>query len=113
MGDKRKDNWKGKKNPNFGGKRQIGKNNPRWKGGIVKLRGGYIGEYCPNHPFCWGKGYVLQHRLVMEKYIKRFLLPKEIVHHINGISSDNRIENLQLLSCLGEHNSIHKRKQDD
>jgi len=77
--------------------------------GIMVRFDGYIDEYCPNHPFNH-RGYVLQHRLVMEKYIKRFLLPNEIVHHINENRGDNRIENLQLLQNLGEHNTIHKTK---
>lgn len=82
-----------------------GNKNPAWRGGLVNMRG-YVLEYCPHHPFN-SQGYVFQHRLIMEKYIKRFLLPEERVHHINGIKDDNRIENLQLLDNIGEHNKIH------
>lgn len=92
--------------------RKLGSNNPNWKGGIRKTSNGYIWIYTPNHPFADNKGYVLQHRLVMEKYIKRFLLPTEIVHHINEIRDDNGIENLQLLQDRGEHNTIHKTKKE-
>jgi len=39
----------------------------------------------------------------MEQYLGRYLKPEEIVHHMNKITEDNRIENLQLFSSNGKH----------
>lgn len=84
----------------------VGENNPRWNGG-VKYSRGYVFIYKPNHPNNV-QGYVQEHRLIMEQHIGRYLKSKEVIHHINGIKKDNRIENLMLLKNESEHKKLHK-----
>jgi len=82
-----------------------GSGNSGWNGGRAKTDSGYVLIFMPEHPFkCRGK-YIREHRLVMEKFLGRYLLPKEQVHHINGNRQDNRIENLMLFAS----NSAHKK----
>jgi len=58
----------------------------------------YIYIRCPNHPNRTTGNYVLEHRLVVEKSLKRYLHPNEIVHHINGNRQDNRLCNLAVVT---------------
>jgi uncharacterized protein (DUF1330 family) len=74
-----------------------------WKGGIRKDRG-YISILMPEHPYA-NQRYVWQHRLIIEKYIDRYLLISEEVHHINGVRDDNRLNNLMAFTSK----SVHKR----
>lgn len=83
-----------------------------WRGG--KRRAGqkmsYVYIYSPNHPQKTLEGYVMEHRLVMEKHLGRLLDSKEIVHHKNGIKHDNRIENLELVESRGTHTKEHFKR---
>lgn len=67
---------------------------------------GYKLIYKPSHPNATKVGYVLEHRLVMEKHLKRLLSKEELVHHIDEDKQNNSIENLELTN-RSEHRSIH------
>lgn len=77
-------------------KSRKGSNHPNWKGG-KELSMGYVMIYAPKHPNAY-RNKVAEHRLLMEQKIGRLLNDNEVVHHINGIKTDNRIENLVLLT---------------
>lgn len=73
---------------------------PRFKGGYIHKTLGYR--------FVMDKGRkVYEHRLVMERHLARKLDPSEIVHHINGNKTDNRLGNLKLWT-QSEHVIHHK-----
>lgn len=105
---------KGKRRPdmvgripwNKGKSLNVGETHPNWKGGMRKSHG-YILQYCPNHPNHCYENYVRRNRLQMEKLIGRYLTKEEVVHHINGDKSDDRIENLQWLPDNATHSLLH------
>lgn len=66
---------------------------------------GYCSTYMPTHKMAFG-GRVLQHRLIMERFLGRELDSNEIVHHINEDRTDNRIENMTIMT-RAEHALLH------
>ena len=92
--------------------RYKGKDHPNWKGGIRKKSDGRIMILHPGHPFADDKGYVVRSHVAMENKIGRYVLPKEVVHHINGNKVDDRPENLRLFLNRGDHTSLHHKQGD-
>jgi len=93
-----------------------GSKNPAWKGGVTyfKTHGNYRGvKYvrCPQEYLSMARkdGYVMEHRLIVARAIKRCLKRSEVVHHINHDPTDNRLENLQLFRTNQDHKKYEAR----
>jgi len=88
---------------------RTGASNPAWNGGQYISGAGYIYVLSPGHPEATLGGYVMEHRLVMEKSLGRFLTAIEVVHHKNSVRDDNRIENLELFPDNSKHREYHRK----
>lgn len=102
---------------------RAGDKNPMWKQGFHTRRDGYVYELAPlDHHFRSPNGYVLQHRLVMERYLVEhepssshlvsidgglYLRPELHVHHIDEDKANNRLENLICVSAA-DHRKLHR-----
>ena len=94
-------------------KEWVGELASHWKGGrtVGSVGGKYIMLLRPDHPNSNNHGYVMEHRLVMEEKLGRYLEKNEIVYHINDDPIDNRLENLEVLSrSMHVHNHFAKGK---
>lgn len=87
--------------------KRFGANNHQWAGGQRKDIGGYVLLYAPQHPSADLKGYVREHRIILEAHLGRLLNDAEVVHHRNHLKDDNRLENLELMTNR-EHIRHHK-----
>ena len=79
-----------------------------WHGGKRKTSKGYIQILCPDHPRSDSAGYVMEHIVIFE-HETGIQIPKNCcIHHLNGNKSDNRIENLCMMTHAG-HTVFHHK----
>lgn len=84
-----------------------GANNQRYNDGKT-INDGYTLVRRIGHPHANSKGYIREHRVVMEEHIGRLLTDEEEVHHRNRDRSDNNILNLMLFKNHEEHIAWHR-----
>ena len=85
----------------------LGGKSPLWKGGRWITPKGYVRLTKRGYPNTTSQGHIFEHRFVMSEHLGRPLLPNEQIHHINGIKTDNRIENLKIVTSNQEHWKHH------
>ena len=96
----------------MGGRNQKREANGNWKGGTITRPDNRVMIHVPDHPKASPTGYVFRYRLILEDHLGRVLMDHEIVHHINGDPSDDRIENLKVTTFsdhMKHHNTSRKR----
>jgi hypothetical protein len=88
---------------------QPGQDNHQYVSGRRIDLDGYVLVTAPKqHPYARKRAgrdnYIaFEHRLVMEKKLGRYLLPTEVVDHIDGLTLHNAPENLRIFSKNGYH----------
>jgi hypothetical protein len=76
-----------------------------YKGGKVVAKG-YVWILSPKHPRRTRRNYVKRCWLVMEAHLGRALLPGELIHHKNGVKTDDCLENLEVSERV-QHGRMH------
>ena len=78
---------------------------------LLAVRNGYVFIYKPDHPKSRkeapGYGYIREHRYIMGNHLKRLLTDSEVIHHIDGNKSNNKLSNLLLCKNAREHSRVH------
>lgn len=70
---------------------------------------GYVYRKVTEHPQATDRGYVLEHRLVIEENLGQILPVGAVIHHKNQIRDDNRLENLEYMDEQSKHAKHHDK----
>ncbi len=81
-----------------------------WKGGRGTTNG-YAVLLRPEHPRAGSKGYVYEHILIAEQALGKYLPGGAVVHHVNGIKTDNKPSNLVICPDQAYHLLLHQRQR--
>lgn len=81
-----------------------GVDHPAWKTGRVLVRHGYVEVWAPLHPAARKTtGRVLEHRMVMEVKLGRYLRSGEVVDHRDNHPRHNWPDNLHVYASNADH----------
>lgn len=88
-----------------------GRSHPRWNQERIRSEHGYVKvRVGRSHPLADPNGYAYEHLLVWVSAGNQRPGRSEVLHHLNDDKTDNRIENLQLIS-RAEHNRLHNKER--
>lgn len=91
-------------------KARFGPENNNWRGGRLIASNGYVLiRVGVGHHLADVRGYAYEHRIVAEAVVGRRLKRGEQVHHKNGIKTDNRPANIEVLPSLAHHLNLHRK----
>ena len=91
-----------------------GSRHPRWNDGRMLSEHGYVKvRVGVEHPLADPNGYAYEHQMVWTA-ARGPVPPGRVLHHANSEKTDNRLENLEILT-RGEHATEHNaaRPRDD
>lgn len=81
--------------------------NPRWNDGKILSSHGYVMvRVGVTHPCADSKGYAYEHNIVWLSAGKRKPEKNEILHHADEDKTNNRLDNLELIT-RAEHAALH------
>ncbi len=86
-----------------------GKKSHRWNDGRMIDRQGYVkSRVGKGHPLADANGYAYEHLMVWVSAGRDRPASGNLLHHINGDTQDNRIENLEA-ATRAQHNNHHNK----